>query len=602
MTSMNPLPYSLDVSCPIPWSVSAESQLHQDYPFLDQENTGEDFVIRRYLETLWLPESFNPLSHLIASLRRVAAPDDNMSAPHPLHSLLEPLLLPIRAASDKYRTELVQILVDGGGAGEREEMMMWFAWEYERMDGQADEEKWRNKWLERLERREAMIQILLTMLKLSLPAPPATKGEQSSKKKKKKRGKSEPPPETDEERLESYMDKLAVWQLTASLDELASASAGTGSSMGKAKADRHWTQVFCEDVAEPLFKAELPTQCALFRSKVFPTSPFSDAEDSDAETVLDGGNGSRAASRTRSLSRKPSTLSRAPSVAASDAGGSSSSTLFSRSRSRSLSVSLAQDEATQRASFVEPKRALSREVSMNRVFKAKPKPKPKPKLREEPKPAKPKVKRDAGVTLVADTPVKRKRADSLTQDNLLPHVPGAVLSPPRTSPSSPDVTHIEDTPVLARRTTERSQLERQDTSLVADLSPLSPLSPANAGGRMCSTPKGLFAAAAAYLSADAGRFKPLVEPISLFKDGADDWLDENADDSFTGSFGSPDVLLLGDEEHSGSHRPNLPSSTLKNRGVVAGGSGQNTRRLSMRMDDEYAYDIETPTKKRTRRQ
>ena len=51
------LPYTLEETCPIPWSTSAESQLHGDYPSADiKEETEQEFVIRRYLETLWLPE------------------------------------------------------------------------------------------------------------------------------------------------------------------------------------------------------------------------------------------------------------------------------------------------------------------------------------------------------------------------------------------------------------------------------------------------------------------------------------------------------------------------------------------------------------------
>ncbi|THH05192.1 hypothetical protein EW145_g4980 [Phellinidium pouzarii] len=546
------LMYSLDTLCPIPWTASAESQLHQDYPFLNQGDTDEDYVIRRYLETLWLPESFNSLTHLVVSLRRIAATtDDTKLLPHPLHSLLKPLILSSRASSDKYRTELVQILANGGGACEQEEMMMWYAWEYEKADGETDEETWRKEWLERLERREAMIQILLTMLKFSLPGPSTpTKSNHSSKRKK--RTKQIPSSETDEGRLESYMDKLAVWQLTETMDEFASTAATMGSSQGKAKADRHWTQVFCEDVVEPLFKTELPNQCSLLRSKVFPTSPFSDADDSDAETLLNSGKSSRAGSRARSLSRKP-TLSRLPSVAP-DAGVSS----LNRNRSRSLSITLAQDEASQRASFIEPKRALSREVSMSRVFKEKHKQKPKPRPREEPKPAKPKPKRDMGTTLV------------------------------------------KDTPMLARVATQ-SGLERQDSAPIFTLSPLSLLSSTDVEDAVCSTP--------AKPGARSGKMEILSTQYRKSTSGAFEnevgaWLDENADDSFTSSFGSPDVLLLDEGGHNGARKPISPSPTLRACGAGAGNTGQSTRHMSMRMadvEDEYAMNIETPTRKRVRR-
>lgn len=67
--------------------------------------------------------------------------------------------------SEKYRSELPQILADGGGAGELEESMMWYAWNYGKEPEEAassssqqkdktKEDIWKAKWLEKLERRE----------------------------------------------------------------------------------------------------------------------------------------------------------------------------------------------------------------------------------------------------------------------------------------------------------------------------------------------------------------------------------------------------------------------------------------------------------------
>lgn len=120
------------------------------------------------------------------------------------------------------------------------------------------------------------IQILLYLLKLSLPGPcpPSTQHdgakdpEASSSPKRRKKSKkkdTEPPPESTEERLESFMDKLSMWQLTATIDAWASGVSsnggggmkGDGSSVPgakpkNAKDERDWTQVFCEDNVEPL--------------------------------------------------------------------------------------------------------------------------------------------------------------------------------------------------------------------------------------------------------------------------------------------------------------------------------------------------------------
>lgn len=110
-----------------------------------------------------------PLKLLVPSISRVNAASSSTS-PHPLHGLLEPLLLTPRTAANKYHVELPQILSDGGGAGEIEETMMWFSLNHEKVEDDdwirsedandvdvpwADE-NWRQKWLERMERRESV--------------------------------------------------------------------------------------------------------------------------------------------------------------------------------------------------------------------------------------------------------------------------------------------------------------------------------------------------------------------------------------------------------------------------------------------------------------
>lgn len=115
-------------------------------------NDGEGFI-----------QSIMPLNLLVPSLLRVTA---EHSEPHPLHSHLKPLLQTARTASRKYRVELPQILSNGGGAGEIEETMMWYSLSYEKAgddlwtrttdirEGPWEDEKWRTRWLERMERRE----------------------------------------------------------------------------------------------------------------------------------------------------------------------------------------------------------------------------------------------------------------------------------------------------------------------------------------------------------------------------------------------------------------------------------------------------------------
>jgi hypothetical protein len=61
----------------------------------------------------------------------------------------------------KYRKELLRILVNGGGAGEVEETMMWFAVSHENAETEEPwlDAAWRDQWLERLQRREYVLKV-----------------------------------------------------------------------------------------------------------------------------------------------------------------------------------------------------------------------------------------------------------------------------------------------------------------------------------------------------------------------------------------------------------------------------------------------------------
>ena len=110
-----------------------------------------------------------PLHLLVPSLQRVNASSTSDAFIHPMHAFLAPLLLTARSSANKYRTELPQILIDGGGAGEMEETMMWYALTHEKADEETQNSlpesadgpwvipKWRQKYLERMERREYVI-------------------------------------------------------------------------------------------------------------------------------------------------------------------------------------------------------------------------------------------------------------------------------------------------------------------------------------------------------------------------------------------------------------------------------------------------------------
>ncbi|KAI9460648.1 hypothetical protein HD554DRAFT_2132718 [Boletus coccyginus] len=426
------------------WTTTQEKTIARDYPFTDLDlETPDQFVVRTYLQFLWLPESIMPINLLVPSLHRVQdASPQSPDSPHPLHALLDPLLLSVRSVVAKYHTDLPEILVQDGGGGGLEECMMWYALGYEMSEVGGDttstnnedaimlEEKLRNDWLERLERREVQLQVLLYLLKLSLPGPctplapvkiPANDVVPSTKKKRQKeRAKVIIP--SAQERLESFMDKLSMWQLVINVND---------ANKPADRDERDWMQAFCENVVERQFKAILPDLCALLRRKLFPHSPFAD-EDNDTGTRSSPGSQVAGPARPRP-NRKLTRSSTSTSVFQSKGRPSpkpiqrSSSILphttasDTRSRSRSLSVSLAQDASARRSNSSSGtssslKRALSREVSMSRGFKprAQQSQASQPNNSSTKVPARPKKeakkedKGSQGVTLVAATPTKPK--------------------------------------------------------------------------------------------------------------------------------------------------------------------------------------------------
>ncbi|KAK0206915.1 hypothetical protein DFS33DRAFT_630521 [Desarmillaria ectypa] len=416
------------------WSQFHAKALSKDYPFTDIANETPDMYVQRtYLQFLWLPESIMPLMLLIPSLLRVNIASSSQPTTHPLHVLVSPLLLTSRSAANKYHTDLPQLLSDGGGDGEIEETMMWYALSYEKADesdGQSRpgssehteelwmNEKWRDKWVERMERREVLIQILLHFLILSLPGPPPPPppSESSSRKRKIQSPRKDALrtlTQTTEDRLEAFMDKLSMWQLINAVEQ------SSASSKDDKEAEIDWIQRFFHDIVEPRFKTSLPDQCSLLHSKIFRTSVFSDDETSSHSS------GRSPSPETQMQKELLPQLKRARTLTADNAHGRhpspalsivSSSTRdvqarsLTRSRSRSLSVSLAQEKERERAESVgasSKKRILNREVSMSRVFKGKPKPKAEEMPKEQPKPAVPKPIHE-GVTLVEATPVKPK--------------------------------------------------------------------------------------------------------------------------------------------------------------------------------------------------
>ncbi|KAG0709383.1 hypothetical protein DFH29DRAFT_228270 [Suillus ampliporus] len=516
-------PLVLRTTASIKWTAAQENSLGKDYPFQDHDPADPAlFVQRTYLDFLWLPHSIMPLSLFIPSLLRIRAPPDIAeNQPHPLHAFIEPLLLSLRPAANKYHNELPQILADGGGAGEVEESMMWYALGYEKTDASADrsehlnredtvvlEDKWRSDWLERMEQREVQIQILLYFLKLSLPGPCAPlppvevpadnisfikpiKSSRSLKRKKEKLNWITP---SSVERLESFMDKLSMWQLVLLMD--------TSRTHGNRHKNEHdWMQKFCEDVVEPLFKSKLPEQCTLLRSKLFPNSPFSDEPPSPGPSTEKSLSGSRPhnSSSTTAPGRRSTATTNAPA------------------RNRSLSVSLAQEKEKERAASVGAtqdktlQRALTRQISMSRAWKGK----------------------GRSVTAASQTDLK---APAATAKRIIEHTDSRSRSQSRAAPT---ITLVAATPIKKQPPRAKSNASAQSSSPIpmAKSSRSCPAerssSPITAGrssspytaGRYSSPPT----ARSSSLTADGKELSSVSDPLIDFIDSSGDTRDKDED-------------------------------------------------------------------------
>ncbi|KAG2121911.1 hypothetical protein DEU56DRAFT_833174 [Suillus clintonianus] len=534
------------------WTAAQEKSLSRDYPLQDHDPADPGlFVQRTYLHFLWLPHSIMPLSIFIPSLLRIQAPPDVAEdQPHPLHAFIEPLLLSLRAAANKYHNELPQILADGGGAGEAEEGVMWYALGYEKTDASAErsehlnredtvllEDKWRSSWLERMEQREVQIQILLYFLKLSLPGPctplppvevPPTdniffispvKPSRIRKKKKEKPNLIIPSPI---ERLESFMDKLSMWQLVSLMDTSRTEAAhGT-----RHKNERDWMQAFCEDVVEPLFKSKLPEQCTLLRSKLFPNSPFSDEPPSpgpSTEKILPGSRSRHSSSTTA-------------------AGLQSAVTTKALTRTRSLSVSLAQEKEKERAASVGAtqdkalQRALTRQISMSRAWKGK----------------------DRSTSAISQIDTK---APAATAKRTI----GRTDSQSQSSQSraAPAITLVTATPVKKPPSRTKSNASARSSSPIpmarnSSSRPTERSSSPHTTGRSSSPPTAR-SSSLTPLGTDDERPSAAV-PLLDFSDSLGNVKDEDdADEEMWLPNSSPDVLLLGKNGWVGSSKKRVPS-------------------------------------------
>ncbi|CAE6486290.1 unnamed protein product [Rhizoctonia solani] len=347
--SLAPINVSFDDPSPVPWPSTYTLSGISDYPFgPPQDDLIEGYVERRYLECLWMPEILEPLASLVPALQRIVPPSDWTPAtgPHPLHAVLDEHLLNLVDIHKKYRKTIPALLEKEGDAQDPEEACIFYAWSHAQpSDESVNEEKWGKEWLHEAEKREILVQILLRMLKLTLPSPPVPKRKRS-KDKIESKGTSY---EEVISGLEMLIDRIGIIRQTAT----SSLKMDQEKAMGKAdNHERDWAAVFCEDVLKPLFEESLPDQYETLRYHCMPPpsrDPSPTPSDASIIDLTHSQPNSQSQSQSQSqlqIQQPARSLSRATSISSrigSFTARSLSRASTSQSRSRSGSVELDPD-------------------------------------------------------------------------------------------------------------------------------------------------------------------------------------------------------------------------------------------------------------------
>ena len=195
------------------------------------------------------------------------------------------------------------------------------------------------------------------------------------------------------------MDRLSLWQL---MDSLTPSDSSSGPlSQPKAKDQKDWMQIYCEDVVEPLcvttryemifnynisprffgrFRDRVPEMCDLLRTKVFPHRLFSEDSDSapspppilPTKKVKTNSTHPPSPLRLQEIGKPQAARSRAgsthPSVTPTDSRASGAPKRHrSRSRSVSVSVEAVRARGANRGGVASSKSLWKGEVEMKRT-------------------------------------------------------------------------------------------------------------------------------------------------------------------------------------------------------------------------------------------
>nr|XP_019051245.1 hypothetical protein I302_01694 [Kwoniella bestiolae CBS 10118]OCF30175.1 hypothetical protein I302_01694 [Kwoniella bestiolae CBS 10118] len=284
------MPFTLDLSCPLNLP-SKSLAAGADWPFqiagastFSQESI-EEFVKRRYYETLYLSETLSPLSGFTADLFKL------INTPNPdIGGLLKPLLLCLPQIEHRHRKLILPLLSSTNlseGISQVEQNVIKFALELRLGSRKALDEgiiPTPKKISDELEKREILMQMILLLLYFTYP-PPASPAITSKKRKRSKHlSRSEMdsptsvnPAEDPKTALDLLMDRLSVWQAVSELGLGLGLSSSDGdvkaNGKGKGKAEENsianMLGRFWKTVMLPYFLPKQPDLCSTFHQKVF---------------------------------------------------------------------------------------------------------------------------------------------------------------------------------------------------------------------------------------------------------------------------------------------------------------------------------------------
>ncbi|WVQ63141.1 uncharacterized protein L199_001292 [Kwoniella botswanensis] len=285
--SIGSLRFSLDLSCPLnlpskPLAAGSDWPYQIAGPSRPAVEASEEYINRRYYETLYLSETLSPLSGFTADLFRL--PKLFTSG-----ELIRPLLRSLPQIECRHRKIILPLLSSSKSTedlSEVERNVATFALELRLGSRQALDEgiiPTPKKITDELEKRETLMQIILLLTYIThIPDPHPVQG----KKRKRSKHSSRAGPDTDsptsvnpsedpKTALELLMDRLSVWQAVSELGLNLSTSDEMNKVNGKGKSKMDENGIanmlgrFWKSVMLPYFLPKQPDLCSLFHRKVF---------------------------------------------------------------------------------------------------------------------------------------------------------------------------------------------------------------------------------------------------------------------------------------------------------------------------------------------